>query len=768
MRLQTKSFLLIWVLLTLQHGRCDDIPQPAQKPVSIQDTRDEPESSRDVRLAPPYGSGGLRRLLPHYDHGLTGLHHGYGDLVTAHHGLGGHRGLELIHGHGLGDTYGSGFHGGLLGGHHTILPLHRMRQVSDDNEFNPPNRLIFYGHPERNQITDIVPAFQTPPVSQKYGIPLVQTNGLYEPQLRYNIAGIHPHTRLWHYPGEGVHGIGVGMGANYGPGTPEQYRKGFSGHHAGWTSAFHELNDVHGLSGLGKRGLPKRDIPGHYGEVTGHGVMGVPVMEIHKNIPNTHGSSSSGYGSTMGGYHAMMNDVYQGLDNDYNFGLHKDMHVGGTGKYHGASQYHGDGYYGMAGYHRDKYLGDGYHGGGYHAGGHHTKGHQGINGYHRGGYHGNNYHVGGYKGVNGYCGMNGYYESGCHKGGVTEHHGSFKYGGSSQGPISYGHGNQLDKLETDQNNKFSIFKERIYLKRDNNEEMYNNEKDSSQWGNQPPSTDGKFSGSETLQTETSDTNYKMEENNESASLPEGMGNESKENATDSTSSYSVVQPELVKQKNAMHGYSDAIYSDSTVRSNKTNDMEEVSRHDTTSPDNLSMKNNFLYNTGMSLADYPSVLSNGEQSATPYARGLLIDLLHGGTATLDAGNSDWVPDGVSLTGAETASGGAQNRIPAKHTPGGTYLTESGSRHQASSKIQQYQQNPQELGQLFKDNADGKLWTRYNSRKYDYRGGDFDYGIVPSTYWPWYNSYSQYYTTSYPSVQMDYGYGLRQPEMNVIDV
>jgi hypothetical protein len=714
----------------MQHGRCDDIPQPAQKAVSIPDTQEEPESSRGARLAPPYGIGGLRRLLPHYDHGLTGLHHGFGGLVPAHHGLGGHRGLELIHGRGLGDTYGSGFHGGLLGRHHTILPLHRMRKASDDNEFNPPNKLIFYGHPERNQISNIVPAFETLPVSQKYGMPLVQTNKFYEPQLRYNIARIntrsHPATKLWHYPGVGVHGIGVGLGSNYGPGTPEQYTKGFSGHHAGWTSAFHDLNNVHGMAGLSKTGLPERVIPGHNGEVIGHGVTGVPVMETHKNIPNIHGSSSSGYGSTMGGY--------QGLANDHNFGLHKDMHTGGTGKYHGASQYHGNGYYGMAGYHRGKYLGDSYHGGGYH-----TNGHHGINGYHRGGYHGNNYHGGVYKTANGHCGMNRYHGSGCYKGGVAEHHGPLKYGESSQGPMSHGHGNQLgENLETDQNNKFSIFKERIYLKRDKHDKMYN-EKDSSERRNLPPSTDRKFSGLESLETETSEANYKMEENNESASLPEGMGNDSKENAN--------------------HAYFDTTDSDNTVRRNKTSDMEEGSRHDATSPDNVSMRNNFLYNTGMSVADYPSVLSNGEQSAR-----LHIDLLHGGTSTMDGGNSDQVPDAVSLTGAENALGEAQNGITAQHAPGGSYLTESGNGNQGTSKIQQHQQNPQELGYLFNDNADGKLWTQYNSRKYDYYGGDFDYGLVPITYWPWYNSYGQYYMTSYPSVQTDYGYGLRQFGMN----
>ncbi|PNF28614.1 hypothetical protein B7P43_G09378 [Cryptotermes secundus] len=694
MRLRTKSCFLIWALLTMQHGRCDDIPQAAQKAVSLPDTQEEPESTRGVRSVPPYGIGGPGRLLPHYGYGLPGLHHGFGDLVTAHHGLGGHRGLELIHGHGLGDTYGSGFHGGLLGSHHTISPLHRMRKASDDNELNPPNRLTFYGHPERNQISNIAPALEAFPVRQKYGMPLDQTNGNYEPQLRYNIAGIdtssHPATKLWHYPGVGAHGIGVGLGANYRPGTPEQYSKGLPEHHAGWISALHDLHNVHGMAGLGKPGLPQRVIPGHNGEVTG-----VPVMEIHKNIPHIHGSSSSGYGGTIGGY--------QEIANDHNFGIHKDMHIGETDSYHGASQYHG-----MAGYH--KHLGDNYQ----------TNGHHGINGYHG---------------------------SGWYTGGVADDHGPLTFGESSQGPLPHGHGNQWDEdFETDQNNKFSIFKKNIHLKRDKHNKMHN-KRDSSEWRNLLPSTDEKFSGSESLETKTSETNYKMEENNESTSLPEGMGNDSKENAN-----------------NAKHF--DTINSDNTVGSSKTSDTVEVSRHDTTSPDNLggrtklSMSNNFLYNTGMSVADYPSVLSNGERSATLYARGLLIDLLNGGRATLDAGNSNQIPDAVSLTGADNALGGAQNGITAKHTPGGTYLTESGNSNRGGSKIQQYEQSPQELGYIFNDNADGKLWTRYNSRQYDYHGGDFDYGLVPITYWPWYNSYGQYYMTPYPTVQTDYGYGLMQ--------
>jgi hypothetical protein len=494
-------------------------------------------------------------------------------------------GLKLIHGSGLGDIYGTGFHGGLFGRHHTILPSRGIRQASDETAFNPRNRLTFYGHPERNQISDTIPAFETLPVSQKYGTPHVLTNGLYEPQLRQlHIAGLnsssYPTAGLWHYPGLEAYGTGVGLGMNHGADTPDQYSKGSSGHHAGWMSAFHEQHGVHGMAELGKTGFPERATTGHCIEVTG------PVMETHKNITSIDGSSSPGYGNRMGGYHTMLNYGYQGLANDHNFGLHKDMHIGGAGK-QTASQYHGNRYYGMVGYHRDEFPEAGYH----------IQGHHGINGYHGGGYHGNG------------------------------HYGAI------------------------------------------------------------------------------------------------------------------------------------------VRSHKDNDVEEVSTHDTASAESKLS----VYKAGMSVAEYPPVLSNGRHSATHYARGLHIDLLHGGTATLDAENSDHVPDEVGVTGAQAVLGGAQNGIPAKHVPGGTHLTESGNGNQGSSKTQQYLMGliPNMLvgvglglqGHQFNENTDGKLWTGYDSYKYDYYGGDTGYGVVPSTYLPWYNSYSQHYITPYPSVLTDYGNSLR---------
>jgi hypothetical protein len=283
-------------------------------------------------------------------------------------------------------------------------------------------------------------------------------------------------------------------------------------------------------------------------------------METQKNITRMHGSSSPGYG------HRTLNDAYHGLDNDHSFGLHKDMHTGGTGKYLGASQYHGNGYYGMAAYHPEA---------GYHAGGYHTQGHHGD----------------------------------------------------------------------------------------------------------------------------------------------------------------------------------------IVRSHKANGAEEVSTHDAASGKSKPS----VYKTGMPVAGYPPVLSNGGRSATHYARGLHVDLLHGSTATLDAENSDHMPDKLSLTGGQAALAGAQNGIPAKHVPGGTHLTESGNGNQGSSKTQQYLVGliPNTLvglqGHQFNENTDRQLWTAYDSHKYDYHGGDIGYGVVLSTYLPWYN---QHYITPHPSVQTHYGHSLRQ--------
>jgi hypothetical protein len=50
--------------------------------------------------------------------------------------------------------------------------------------------------------------------------------------------------------------------------------------------------------------------------------------------------------------------------------------------------------------------------------------------------------------------------------------------------------------------------------------------------------------------------------------------------------------------------------------------------------NISNGNNILYKTGIPVAAQPSVMSDSEWSDTPYAKELYIDLLHGGTPTVE--------------------------------------------------------------------------------------------------------------------------------------
>jgi len=283
----------------------------------------------------------------------------------------------------------------------------------------------------------------------------------------------------------------------------------------------------------------------------------------------------------------------------------------------------------------------------------------------------------------------------------------------------------------------------------------------------------------------------MEVNNKRTSFPEGMEDGSKENENDTsvTASYRIGQPKLIQQKSVTGDYDGSI-----VRNNKASDMEKVPRNYTKSFDNMSsntksiinksINSNSLYDVGMPVAVYPSVLSNSEWFNTPYARGLHIDLLHGGTAKLDAESSVQSLGGIGLTDDETALGDAQRGIPAKHIPGETDLTRGGignhgSLIPGSSELQQHQKNPQEPERLFgsitdklvgvgmglegyqsKDNADGKLWSGYDSHKYDHHDVDFGYGSVPLLYQPWYHSYGQYYITPYHRVHTDHGYDLRQ--------
>jgi hypothetical protein len=628
---------------------------------------------------------------------------------------------------------GQGFHDGLLGGHHRVLPLHGARQVSGGNEFNPSTKFVINEHPGRNQISG--PDFHRFPIDQKLSMPLFHTNRFYEPQQMYSVTGInsHPTNGQWHYPEVGGHAMGMagtrglGLGMYYGVGTPEQHSKGFSGSHGGLPSSLHETNNVHGtLFGLGSYnsavdpngfhridvkegktgGLPVRGISGYYGQMVGHGVMAPPVMEIHKDIPAVHGILPSGHENAMAGYHAVVTKGYQGPANTHNFGPYNDMHMGGTEKY-GASGYHGNkyhsgGYYGMNGYHQGEHDG-GYNGSGYMWGG-----------YHGGGYNGNKYHRVGHHTVNGYHGMNGYLESGRHKSMIAKRHGSLEFGGSIQEPTLLRTGSQLgDKLNADQNVMSSMFKGETYLKQEKQDKTPYFGKDSSDHRTLMPSTDGKLYTSESLETVTGDVNYKMEDNNESTAYPEGMGN-------------------------------------------RSSDMEEVSSSSDdlsskTKPNiNISNGNNFLYETGIPMAAHPSVLSDSAWSGTPYARGLHVDLLHGATTTAEAEGDVQVAEEIGLTEG-------QSGIPAKQ------ITRGGS---GNPKVLQLQQNPQEPGYLLstisdklagkglgfqghqsKYNVDGTTWTGYDSCKYDNNGVDYGYKLLPFIYQPWYYSYDQYYTTPY---------------------
>ena len=713
----------MWVLLTTQCGKCHDIPEPTQA-----DTQEDHEQTRSARIAPLYVHGAHTGLLTHYGNGLTGIHHGFGGLVTAHQGHGGHPGPVLYYGHGLGNMWGKGFHNGLLGGHHRVLPLHAARQVSDGNEFNPPIKFVINEHPESNPINS--PAFYRLPTDQKLGMPLFHSKGFYEPDLMHSATGTngHPTARQWHYPDvsdhdmglEGTHGVGLGV--YYGVGTPQHHSKGLSGSHAGLPSALHKMNNIHGTVGLGSYnlaggpngfhigvkegktgGLPASS---YYGVMIGHPVMVPPVMEIHKEIPGAHTILPYGHENAMEGYQAAVTKDYQGLGNMNNFGLHTDMHTGGTGKY-GASEYHGNkyhsggGYYAMNGYHQGEHDG-GYNGRGYPWGGFHGMNGYHAGGYHRGGYNGNKYHLMGHHTLNGYHGMNGYHESGGHRSMKAKHHGSFEFGGSLQQPTLLQTGSQLgDKIKVDQNIMSSKFKGETYLKQEKQDETPYFDKDSS------------------------NINYNMEENNESTSF---LGD------TES----------------------------------KSSDIKEVSQNYTKSNSkiniNISNGNNNLYETGIPMAAQPSVLSDSEWSDTPYARGLHVDLLHGGTAIVEAESDVQLAEEFGLTEG-------QSGIPAKH------ITSIGSGDLGNPKVLQPQQNPQEPGYLLSSindklagglgfqghlsnyNVDGKTWTGYDSCKYGNSAVDYSYKLVPFIYQPWCCRYGQDNMTPY-LVYTDCGYDLRK--------
>jgi hypothetical protein len=620
---------------------------------------------------------------------------------------------------------GSGFHNGLFGGNHRVLPLHGARQVSGGNEFD---QFVINDPSERNQISD--PAFHRIPTDQKMGTPLFHTNGFYKPELMYSITGInsHPAPTRWYYPDVHNHATemkethGVGLGVYYGAGNPEQYSKGSSGSHAGLPSALHKINNIHGTAGLGSYrsavgpnsfhrigvkedktgGLPIRSISGHYEQLVGHGAMVAPVMEIHKDIPDVHRILPSGHENAVARYHAVANKEHQGLANTHNFGLHNDIHMGGTGQH-----------YEINGYHRGEYD-DGYSGSGYPWGGYYGLNGHHMGGYHGGGYNGNKYYQVEQQEVNSYHGMNGYLENGDHKSAILKRHGSFEYNGSLQKPTLLRTGSEMgDKLTGDQNIMSSMFKDETYLIQEKQDETPYSGKGSSDHRTLIPSTDI----SKNAETVTGDVIYKMEDDKESTLFPEGM-------------------------------------------ENKFNNMEEVSGNYTKSSDDISSINkhknsNFLYETDIPKAAHPSTLNGTEWSDIPYARGLHVDLLHGGTATVEAESDVQAAEEIGLTEG-------QSGISAKQ------ITKGGSGNHGNPEVLQHQHNPQEPGYLLGSvndklaggrlgfqshqsqyDIDRKSWSEYNSCKYN-NGVDFGYRLIPLIYQPWYYSYDQYYMTPYHSL------------------
>jgi hypothetical protein len=365
-------------------------------------------------------------------------------------------------------------------------------------------------------------------------------------------------------------------------------------------------------------------------------------------------------------------------------------------------------------------------------------------------------------------GMNGFSESGHYKGGKTEHHGSFKSDGSLQWPMSNGKGNKSDdKREADQKSKYSIFKGERHSNQDKHDKIQNNEKDSSEHRNQMPNNNKKYYASEIVENGT-DADYRLESNNETTLFPEGMdsGRKETENGSSVAPTYGAVQPKLLEQINITDDDYCNTCSGNIGINNKTNDVEEemsmnytkITSRKTEPNITTSINNDFMYETDMSVGSYPLTMSNRGLYATPYARGLLIDLLPKQTSALHAGSLVQLPAGTGVKGAQFE---------------GTYLKRGGSVHYCSSK-QQNQQNLKEpertLGSVTdkllgvglglglegyqsKDNVDGKLWTGYDSHMYDHHGVDFGYGSVPLLYQPWYYSYGQYYMTPYHRIHSE---------------
>lgn len=750
--------------------------------------------------------------------------------LTPLHDTGMQRGLLSNYGQGF---YGMGYDGGLLNGHHSLLSSHGARQAVGGDVFIPTNKFIFYGHPERNQISGNVPVIHKLSTGQGFGVPFVQTNEYYKPGLGFNVTGInnYPITRLCNCPGVGVNAAGMkgfygaGMGVFHESSMPEQYSKGISGPYAGWTSTFQEFNNIHGVarvsnhnSGVGLQefqrigvqggetaGPPVKGTPWHYGQVVGHGVLGASAMGTHKDMLAAQGVLSPGYENTMRGYHLGVNRGKEGLANVQNPELYTVMHVGGTNIYHAGSEYHGNGYHGNNGYHRGGYNGgnyngggynlggyhgDGYYGGGYHGGGYHGSGYYGS-GHHRGGshgvgyhgglnhgnvYYGNRYNSGGYSRMNGNHGMNDYYESGLYNDGITERLGSVKIGGSLQWPVSNGKSNKFDvKIESDENNKYSIIEE-AHLNQYKHDEIQNDEEDSSAHINQKPNKNVKFSASEMLENGTEDANYKVGGNNEITLFPEGIRNESNdtENGRSVIPSYGVAQPISLEQKNVIDDDLYNAYSRNTIRNNKTDDMKkeilikytnhsEKMSGNTERNTSTSTSNKLVHETDMYVAVYPSTLSNRGLYAMPYARGLHIDLLPEQTAALHTGSSIQLPGRTYVEGAQTEQTDLKRGDSENH-----YSSEQQNQQHLKERRRRLGSVTDKLvgvglgldGYQSKGNADGKLWTGYDSHMYDHHGVDFGYGSTPLMYQPWYYDYGQYYMSPYHRVHSDHGYDLRQ--------
>jgi hypothetical protein len=122
----------------------------------------------------------------------------------------------------------------------------------------------------------------------------------------------------------------------------------------GLQSALHKTNNGHEMVGIGSYssavgpngfhysgvnegktdGLPSfQRVSGYYVGMVGHQVVVPTLIELHKDVLAAHRILLSGHKNAEGGYQTVATKGYQGLGNMHNFGLHTDMHTGGTDKY---------------------------------------------------------------------------------------------------------------------------------------------------------------------------------------------------------------------------------------------------------------------------------------------------------------------------------------------------------------------------------------------------------------------------------------------------